>query len=83
LQQQHPSPSCPWSGDNNNGSRSNGSLNIQSRLKENPFASESDNNHSNKLNGTTNGNGTDDADGRIEAELQELGGRMIGSVLDF
>ena len=44
-----------------------------SSVKENPFAVES-------MNAK---NDNDDADYRIEAELQELGGQMIGSVLDF
>ena len=45
----------------------------RSAVQENPFAVES-------MYTNTN---YDDADYRIEAELQELGGQMIGSVLDF
>jgi hypothetical protein len=43
-------------------------------VKENPFASdESD----------YNNNQNSPADDQIEAELQELGGQMVGSILDF
>lgn len=45
-----------------------------SRVKENPFAD--DDNYDNNRN-------SDDAEGRIEAQLQELGGQMVGNVLDF
>lgn len=44
-------------------------------VKENPFAADTDYD--------ADYYPADDADCRIEAELQELGGRMIGSVLDF
>ena len=38
-------------------------------VKDNPFATSSDDD--------------DDVDGKIAAELQELGGQMVGSILDF
>jgi len=44
-------------------------------VKENPFAADTDYD--------ADYYPADDADCRIEAELQELGGRMVGSVLDF
>ena len=63
-----------WSGmgENPGSSMDTGNGGRRNLVKENPFAVESD-----------NAGNADDAECRIEAELQELGGRMIGSILDF
>ena len=52
------------------------------RIKENPFASDDSNGYY-STSTSTNAAGNEEADSRIEAELQELGGQMVGSVLDF